>query len=251
MLDAWHSPRVDAARVRRLLVGVVVGTSLVAGVGYGATLVKAAVPKPPEEEDTVVEVALVESPDEMPAKEEPIAEVTPDNVDPAPRAAAQKTYSQATHVPDAPKPGNETYDDSDWKPSLPGDGSGDGSGKGKGSGKGGGGGKKRVEPKEPEKPPPPPKLSPLDYDAAICKLKPLDQSRARDIGVEGTVVVKYTVTESGAIVNPKVVKGPAELHGLALAAIQSSTCTPAKLKSDGSAITTTRNASYPVRFKTK
>jgi protein TonB len=246
MLDAFAARPVDGARVRRLLLGVSAGVALVFGLGrvlaFFSTAVMAAPPE--EDEGPVVPVALVETPEEQPAE----PEVEPEtNADPGPRAPGPAPPPMPTDVPPEVKEQNahDAYGDGDKPISF-------GSG---GSGRGGGGGKK-VEKKEEKKEEPKPKakkpvLSPEEYDPPKCKLAAIDRRAAKSLGVEGSVAVKFRVTESGAITDVAVVSGPAELHALAIAAVQKSKCEPARLKADGSAIPMTKRARFPVRFSTE
>jgi TonB family protein len=139
----------------------------------------------------------------------------------------------------------DAYGDGD-KPIKFGDGGGGGTGKGKGPAA-----KKEEKKEEPKPKAAKPKLSPEDYDPPKCKASRIDAAAAKATGVEGTVVVKYTVTESGAVTGVAVVSGPPELHSLALAAAQRTTCEPARLKADGSAISISRKVPFRVRFSTK
>jgi len=240
MLEVWNAPAMDMPRLRRLVLGVCCGAAMLGVLGYAATRVTAAPPPPPVEEDEQeIPVALVETPEEK--VDEP-----PPSDDPAPAAPGPRRPAPSqtpTQVPDGAKqsdPGDDLYGNAP-PPEVGTYGSG-------GSAGGHGHAPKAAPPPPPPPPPPRPKLSPEDYEPPKCKLSAPNAAQAKSIGVEGTVVVKYTVTESGAITNPRVVKGPPELSGLALAAISASRCEPARLKSDGSPVTVTRTVRYPIRF---
>jgi protein TonB len=71
---------------------------------------------------------------------------------------------------------------------------------------------------------------------------------ARSSGIQGTVIVKYVVTESGAITSVQVMRGPAELRAVSAAAVQNAHCTPARL--DGAPVSVYRIARFPFRLKT-
>jgi TonB family protein len=248
MLEAFAARRIDPNLVKRLVVGTCAGIALVFSVGfYFAKVAKNVMAAEPEEEaEPIVPVALVETTEEKP--EEPI-ETPPDepDPDPGPRVRGPAPPSMPTEVPEHQKMANaqEAYGDGD-KPIQFGDGGGGGSGKGKGPAAP----KKEEKKEEPKPKAAKPKLSPEDYDPPKCKASRIDAAAAKAAGVEGTVVVKYTVTETGAVTNVAVVSGPPELHSLALAAAQRTTCQPARLKADGSAISISRKVPFRVRFST-
>jgi hypothetical protein len=52
------------------------------------------------------------------------------------------------------------------------------------------------------------------------------------------------------VVNVRAESGPTELRALAVAAVSSWTCEPARMKSDGSALQVTKNVPLTVRLKT-
>jgi len=70
---------------------------------------------------------------------------------------------------------------------------------------------------------------------------------AKSQGIEGTVLVRFVVTESGAILGVKAVRGPAELRAASEAAIRAATCQPAMM--EGSPITVFQ--ARPFRFRLK
>jgi protein TonB len=63
---------------------------------------------------------------------------------------------------------------------------------------------------QPAPPPPPPKLIPAK-EAPGNKQPPYPKRAQRD-EIEGEVLVAFDVLEDGRVVNPKIVKGPAEFH---------------------------------------
>jgi TonB family protein len=241
MLEVWKASEFDLPRLRRLVVGACLGAAMLGALGFGATRVaKAPPPPPPEEEEPEIPVSLVETPEDKP--EEPARDVDQAPAAPGPRRAPpSQTPTQIPHGAKQADAGDDLYGNAPPDVGTAGGGAGSGGGSGHAP-------KAAPPPPPPPPPPPKPKLSPEDYDAPKCKLAAPDRGQARAIGVEGTVVVKYTVTESGVIANPRVVKGPPELAGLALAAIAASHCEPARLKSDGSPVTVTRTVRYPIRF---
>ncbi len=248
MLDAFRERSLDGALVKRLILGTCAGLALVFGVGLSLARAAAntAHAPPAEPEEPIVPISLVETVDEQPeeAPQEPHADAEPD---PTPRVAGPPPPAMPTVVPEHQRraEAQETYGDGD-APTKFGDGAG-----------GRGPALPARAPKSPPKtePPPPkraaPKLSPEDYDPPRCKPASIDAAAARAAGVEGTVLVKYTVLESGAVTQVAVVTGPAELHALALAAARKTVCEPARRKADGAAISISRRVPFRVRFSTR
>lgn len=230
---------------------MIVGLVGLASVVYGASLVEAAPPVAAEQEKEV-EVTLVEMPEEP--KDEP-PPPAPEPEEPAP-ALTQAKAAPAPGPAPAPAPDTTSADSDPFAAadapanSKPG-GTGNGTGNGTGTGTGSGTGTAFVPPPPPPTPPPPPPPpNPADYAPPKCKQRGIDAAQAKAIGVEGRVVVKYTVTASGAVINVRAESGPAELRALAVAAVSSWTCEPARMKSDGSALQVTKNVPLTVRLKT-
>ena len=73
-------------------------------------------------------------------------------------------------------------------------------------------------------------------------------SAAKSAGIEGTVIVAYVVTESGAVSSVKAVRGPAELRGVCEAAVRGWKFKPAML--DGRPVSVRRIARFPFHIKT-
>jgi len=94
-----------------------------------------------------------------------------------------------------------------------------------------------------------PKINPADYDPPKCKRRGIDSARAQAAGVEGKVIVSYTVTAAGAVINVKAESGPPELMPLAVAAVSGWTCEPARMKADGSAVQVTKKVPLTVKLK--
>jgi TonB family protein len=247
MLEAFANNRLDAARARRLVFGAFAGAALIAGLGYflASTAKNVMAATDEEEEEPVVPVSLVETPEEKPPEvEQPDDSAPSDDASPGPRGPAPP--AMPTDVPEHQrKAAQDTYGDGD-KPIQFGTGGNGGTGKGPAPAP-----KKEEKKEEPKPKAAKPKLSPEDYDPPKCKASRIDAAAAKATGVEGTVVVKYTVTETGAVTNVAVVSGPPELHALAVAAAQRTTCEPARLKADGSAISISRKVPFRVRFSTK
>lgn len=260
MEDAWRHiafDRVGGARARRLAVGILTGAACVSLFGLAAAFfVNDPTPAPEKKKkEKVVDVSLVDEPEGGGGDPEPAVAALPVTPPVAPPPLVQPKLV-ATSKP----PSNTMYDDP--KP-TPGRGSGAGSGSGSGTGSGTGVSTAgfpipppptpTIAAAPPPPPPPapkaPPKPNPADYDPPKCKRRGIDAGQAKAIGVEGKVIVSYTVTVTGAVTNVKAVSGPPELSGLAVQAVSAWSCEPARMKSDGSAIQITKKVPLTVTLK--
>ena len=71
---------------------------------------------------------------------------------------------------------------------------------------------------------------------------------ARNAGVEGTVVIKYVVTETGAVTSVQALKGPPELASVCIATVSSWRFKPAI--ANGAPVSVVRQARFPFRIRT-
>ncbi|MBK7583162.1 MAG: energy transducer TonB [Myxococcales bacterium] len=83
---------------------------------------------------------------------------------------------------------------------------------------------------------------------AISNTPPSYPADAKAAGIEGTVVIKYVVTETGAVTGVTAVRGPPELVAVCEAAVRSWRFMPAQ--KDGQSVAVTRVARFPFRIKT-
>lgn len=90
-----------------------------------------------------------------------------------------------------------------------------------------------------------------DYVAPACstatKVAVFYPKEAAQKGIEGKVVIKVKVTESGTLTDFKVVSGPRELVAAAMASIRTFTCSPAQL--DGKPTVAYRQFEIPFELK--
>lgn len=226
------------------------GAVLIGSSAYGAAVFVHS-PTPPVKEkkkEKIIEVALASE-----VQEEPpggAADTAPAAA-PIPQPRLSKPVQQVDKLPETAKKA-DTYDADDGaKINVGTGGSGNGTGTGTGNGSGSGPAKVKVEPPAPppvEKPKAP-KINPADYDPPKCKRRGIDSARAQAAGVEGKVIVSYTVTAAGAVINVKAESGPPELMPLAVAAVSGWTCEPARMKADGSAVQVTKKVPLTVKLK--
>jgi protein TonB len=115
------------------------------------------------------------------------------------------------------------------------------------------GGTGKVAPPAPPPPPPAPPAPPMQVAEVssapipISKSMPAYPEDARKQGIEAVVVVKFTVTETGEVEEPKVVKGHPLFDALVLAAVRTWTFRPATL--DGAPVRMARLVKIPFRLK--
>lgn len=250
-LDAWSHTTVDLRRLKRLLGGACAAAVLLGVAGYGAASA-AHDPAPvaaEEEEEKVVDVSLVETPPEE--EEAPTEEEPPPSSDPAPVArSAPAVITQVQNVPkNLPPPGPVDPYGNDTPSPYFGDGT---------PGGGPSGPARRVGPRPKPQPtavlpkPEPAKKKKeekVETDPPKCKRRGIDSARAKAMNVEGKVMVTYTVTASGDVVNVSATSGPPELRPLAVAAVQSWRCEPARRKSDGGAVSVTKKVPLTVTLQ--
>jgi periplasmic protein TonB len=215
--ENWSGDSRDKLRLRRLLISSSLG--FVALLGCFVGLVKfspKALAEEVEEDAKVVEVELAKEPEPEPAPPPP--ELRPHHSNPGPRLQKIETPTTIS---------DEKVQEKDAKPS-----NGGGSDPyQKGGGDGTGGAEKAVvEAPTPPPPPPPPKVvdnRPRPVGETDTPPEPIGEApipempaEAKAAGVEGTVVVKFVVTETGAVTDVRVLKGPPELHAVCIAAVK-------------------------------
>lgn len=82
----------------------------------------------------------------------------------------------------------------------------------------------------------------------ISMPRPQYPAAAKAANVEGTVVVKYVVSDAGVVTSAEVEKGPSELHGVCLSAVRSWRFKPAE--NEGRPVSVVRRATFPFRIRT-
>lgn len=251
--EVWATHRRDPLRRRRLAVGSFLGIGVVVGMIAAGFSGAGRMPIVPEEEPVEVELLPPEEEEEPePEEEEPIVPVEPNPQAMAALPRAAPAIESPTDVPDEPAPESEPTD---------GDGHGGdpfarkgGTGDGRGTTIG------PAPPPPPAAPPPvakakPKKKSPVRITEDMTPPKPIAQAApgypasAKAAGVEGTVVVKYVISESGRVTAASVVRGPPELAAACLAAVKTWTFEPAR-DASGRAVSVHRVARFPFRITT-
>ncbi len=217
--ETWTEKTTDVLRVKRLLIGGAVGLAVVFGGGAFIVLTsKQAVAETEEEEAKVVEVQLVKEPEPEPEPPPPTPpELKPRASNPGPRLQKLETPTTIS---------DDQVQEKDVKPTA---GGGDDPYQ-KGGGDGSTGEKTVVEAPVAPPPPPPPVIkkdaprpvSETDTPPELLGEAIIPQMPAEAVaaGIEGTVIVKWVVTETGAVSDVRVLKGPPELHAVCVAAVK-------------------------------
>lgn len=241
--DAWNPSGVDSTRLKRLFIGYVVGASSVAfGMAFlfftskGASAVT--------EEEPAIEAQLVREPEPEPAPDPEPPPVEQEKPKPKPRPP--KVVTPVEVPKEAPREADVTApipeDDDPFAEPEP-----------------------APEPSakpavvEPPKPPPP-KPRPVEQPRGPIRVtedvtppQPLSQAQpeypasVKAAGIDGVVIVKYVVSETGQVTDAKVLKGPPELHAVCLAAVRSWRFKAAEL--DGKPVSVVRIHRFRFRIK--
>ncbi len=246
---SWTESGRDIVRVRRLAMGYGVGTAVVVLVGTFISLTAAGGPKGDSEEEDVRDVQLATAPEEPLPEPEPEPEPAPE---PVARPKLPKLAVPVAVPHDKPAEAEPTDNgaDSSSDPYMNGAAS-----------EGASAEKAVVEvPKPPPSPPPPSKVKPRPEPAKPVRVtENMSQPQcviagatypdnAKAAGIEGTVIVRFVVTETGEIKGVKAVRGPEELRAACVAAVKAARCTPAML--DGVPVTVFQSRPFRFRLKT-
>lgn len=237
--DTWTRSGVDSLRVKRLAIGYVVGAAVVTA-GTLFVFLTSPTASAHAEEEPEIEVQLAKEPEPEPEPPPAAAEPEPEKPKPRPRVHVPiEIPKEAPKEADPlPAPLDEPDPFEEQKPAV-------------------------VEPPKPalvEAPKPPaPKLEKpkgptrvLEDDTppvAISQPKPEYPASAKAAGLEGVVIVKYVISESGVVTDAKALKGPPELAGVCLAAVRSWRFKPA-LDFQGRPKAVTKIARFPFKLKT-
>lgn len=218
--ETWSQKTTDVLRVKRLLIGAGVGLVIVlGGVAFVVLTSSQAAAETEEEEAKVVEVQLAKEPEPEPEPPPPPPpELKPRVSNPGPRLQKIETPVSISE---------EKVQEKEVKPSS---GGGDDPYQ-KGGGDGTTGEKAVVEAPVAPPPPPPPPVIKKDVPRPVSEtdtppeligeaIVPQMPAEAVAAGIEGTVLVKWVVTETGAVTDVRVLKGPPELHAVCLAAVK-------------------------------
>lgn len=246
--DRWDVRERDVPRRLRLVAGAIVPA-------IGIALVASFMPTLPQaqkvvEEDAPIEALLVDAPEVPPPPEPEVPQPAAAAIAPAPGPRIQKVEAPKeipTAAPEKDAPADAAPEGAAAATEGPAGGGGPPGSTGTG-----------FAPAPPPPPPkpaaraPPPKPAPIPEEItppkAVSMKSPAYPSAAKSAGIEGTVVISYTVGESGAVTDARVVKGPPELAQACLDAVRGWRFSPAM--SGGRAVSVKRSARFPFRLKT-
>jgi protein TonB len=243
--DAWTTSAGDPLRRRRLMIGYVVGVATISGLGAFIVLTsnKASAR---EDEEPVIEAQLAKEPEPEPPPEPVVAPKATAPKPPPPKPSV-KTPVEVPQEPLKEAEANKAQLAEESDPFQRGESA-----------------EKPPEPTvvaPPPPPPPKPVLRPENKgpvrvtedmtrpEAIGAQAKPDYPADARAQGIEGTVWVRYVVSEAGVVTDAKVVKGPPEFAAVCLAAVRGWRFKPA-LQADGKPVAVVQMARFPFKIKT-
>jgi len=228
---------IDTLRVRRLVVGWVVGTlGVVAGMSF-IVLTSKGVASAEEEDDGPIEVQLANEPEPEPPPPPPPPPAA-ERPAPRPRMVAPATISNEKLQEKEPAKDLQTDETMEEEP--------------------------KEQPKEiasaAPPPPPPPVVREKPQPKKPLRLtedmpKPVQLTTktpeyppsAKSAGIEGVVIVRYVIAEDGSVRDVKALKGPAELQDVCISAVKTWRFQPIIV--DGSAVAVVRMARFPFRIR--
>ncbi len=246
--DTWTQTGHDSLRTRRLVMGYGVGVASVVLVATFVSLTASGGARNELEDEQVRSVELATLPEVAEPEPEPEPAAAPPPVEPK---ATLKRLTVPVEVPDdAPEEveptQNNPYDSGDPymyagapEPEAP----------------------KPIVAKAVAPPPKPvvevkPKPKPAapvrvteNMSQPVCTIPAANYPPgAKAQGIEGTVIVRFVVTETGEVRGVRAMRGPAELREVSEAAVRSATCTPAIL--DGAPVMVFQARPFRFRLKT-
>jgi TonB family protein len=234
--DSWTVRRVDTLRVRRLVVGWIVGAiSVTVGMALIILTSKGAAATE-EEDDGPIEVALAKEAEPPPPPPPP-----PPPSD-KPKAAPKAHLASPMAVPDDkpaekdPTPQQQVVEEEEKPAPEP-----------------------AVTSAAPPPPPPPvvrakPQVKKpirltedMPKPVQLVSDTPRYPSEAKAAGIEGVVIVKYVIAEDGSVRDAKVLKGPPELEAVCLESVKKWRFQPIIV--DGAAVAVVRIARFPFHIR--
>ncbi len=250
-LESWSKKRTDVQRLKRLALGGSVSAAALAGIMVYLVVTSAnAEADEVEEETKVIEVQLTEEPEPEPAPEPlppPPAEPKPQPPSPGPRLPKLDTPTAISDERLQEKEAQSASTDGDPYEKRGGDGSP---------------GPERavVEAPPPPPPPPPPVLRTVKKPVPVSEgmtppepivklVKPEYPADAKAAGLEGTVVVRYVVSEHGEVTEARAMKGPPELYAVCVVAVKAMRFKPA-LDAEGRPAMVIRYMKFPFKLRT-
>jgi protein TonB len=247
--ESWSQKNVDVVRRKRLLLGTAIGATLLVGSGTALVLSSSQAAAQVEEEAKIVEVQLAKEPEPEPEPEPP----------PPPPELKQHKPNPGPRLPKLETPTEISQEKPDEKEAKPSDTGGDPYEKGGGDGSSGPQ-KTVVEAPTPPPPPPAPVLPKLKTPRPVSEndtppepigtaLVPEYPAAAKAAGLEGVVIVKFVVTETGQVTDVRVLKGPPEFHEVCIAAVKARRYKPGR-DADGVPFPFTKIVKFPFRLRT-
>jgi protein TonB len=234
---SWTEQHVDTLRVRRLLVGWIVGTAcVIAGMAF-IVLTSKGVASAEEEDDGPIEVQLASEPEPEPPPPPP---PPPEAAKPAPKPRMVAPTTISDEKLQEKEPVKELQADEKMEE------------------------EQKEQPKEIASAAPPPPPPPVVREKPQAKKpmrltedmpKPVQLTTktpeyppaAKSAGIEGVVIVRYVIAEDGSVRDVKALKGPPELQEVCVSAVKTWRFQPIIV--DGSPVAVVRMARFPFRIR--
>lgn len=235
--DTWTVKRTDTLRVRRLLVGWVVGAiSVTASMAFIVLSSKGAAATVEEEEGPIeVQLAKEAEPAQPPPPPPPPAD-KPKVQAPRPRLASPLAVPDDKPAEKDPVPQQAADEDEEEKPAEPAIASATPA--------------PTVAPIVRAKPAikKPMRLTEdMPKPVQLVMKKPEYPTDAKAAGIEGVVIIKYVIAEDGSVRDVKALKGPPELQANCIEAVKGWRFQPVIV--DGAAVAVVRVARFPFRIR--
>jgi protein TonB len=235
---AWTYGNVDHLRRRRLAMSLCIGSGIVAGAVVLLVKSSSGIAAQAQEEEAIA-VELATEPEPEPEPEPPPPAETPKPVQRAPKLSTPTSISDEklaeTEVKkdllEAEPEEKEAPPEEPVKPVV-------------------------EAPKPPPPPPPPPKkpAGPIRITEEVTPPEPISQTKPeypaalKAQGIEGVVMVRLVISETGTVTEAKVLKGPAEFHATCLNVVKTWRYRPAIL--DGKPVSVVKIVRIPFKLRT-
>jgi protein TonB len=234
--DTWTVKRTDTLRMRRLMLGGIVGAISVTASMAFIVLTSKGAGAAVEEEEGPIEVELAKEPEPAAEPPPPPPPAEKKAQAPRPRLASPLSVPDDKPAEKDPVPQQAAEEQEEEKPAEP-----------------------AIASAAPRPPPlPVVKAKPaikkpirltedMPKPVQITMKTPEYPSDAKAAGIEGVVVIKYVIGEDGSVRDVKALKGPPELQATCIAAVKSWRFQPVMV--DGSPTAVVRVARFPFRIR--
>jgi TonB family protein len=235
--DSWTVRRVDTLRVRRLLLGWVVGAISVTAAMAFIILSSKGTAAAEEEDEGPIEVSLAKEAEPPPPPPPPPPPSDKPKAAPKPHLASPMAVPDDKPAEKDPTPQQQVVEEEDDKPAA----------------------EPAIASAAPPPPPPPvvrakPQVKKpirltedMPKPVQLVSDTPRYPPEAKAAGIEGVVIVKYIIAEDGSVRDAKVLKGPPELEAACLESVRKWRFQPIIV--DGAPVAVVRIARFPFHIR--